>query len=153
MSLVTFNMNDKLKEQECIKNLIKDRKLSKTINDLLAQYINMDVEEIPAPFDEAQMMLPSKEFDVLKYLLINRVTHYPLIKLVDKIYDAGFIRQKKKIKESIERVVKLSKMYQKCGLEIESTMFKCDKCSAQLSPLALKHFRCPQCDNLIVKRG
>lgn len=144
-------MKDEITEHYKIKNLIKNRKLSKTINDLLMKHIQLEsVDE--KPIEKPYISLQKQEFKIFTYMIDNKINNIDTQTFAKRVYNKGLFRQKKRIHDTVHRIIDETGVYKVDNGILFVNMINCS-CGAKLSPFALKNYRCLKCDRLLIGIG
>ena len=151
MTLVTISLKQEVINHYKIKTLTRNRKLSSTINKLLKKHIKLaEIEDknVERPY----ISIPKQEFQILSYMLENKINNIDTETLAKRIYNKGIFRQKKRIHDTVRRIISETGMYRVDSGTLFIELINCP-CGAQISPFALKSGKCIKCNRLLIGVG
>lgn len=151
MKLVTISLKDEITDHHKVKKLIKNRKLSSTINRLLKRYIRLEESE-DKPIEKPYIPIQKQEYRILMYMLDSKINNMDTKILAKRIYDKGLFRQKKRIHDSVRRIINETGIYTVDKGILTIQLIDCS-CGAKISPFALKAGKCVKCNRLLLGIG
>lgn len=146
MVLITINLSEEVINDKKFKEMIKNRQLSEQINKMLKR--KFKIKTVKVKDNKPLISIPQQEFKILKFLIKNKIATGSYSIIINKIYNNGLFRQKKRIEESIKRIIYL-KLYSLEGQILKSNQLLCP-CGARVPILALDKYICPRCKQIII---
>lgn len=151
MKLITISLEDDTIDNHKVRTLIKNRKLSSTINRLLREHMRLaDIKEII--IEKPYITMQKQEFRIMIYMIENKINNMDTQVLAKRIHLKGLFRQKKRIHDAIRRIINETGIYTVDKGILSVNMIDCS-CGAKLSPFALNDYRCVKCGRLLIGIG
>lgn len=146
MGTITINLSEDILNNPKYKEMREKRQFSSVINKLIKK--RLKIKDTPSNKELPQIQVPTQELAILRYLITNRINNIQFRSVRDKIFNSGLARQKKRIEDSLRRLINLQ-LYEFDHTNIRVGILDYS-CSAKLSLFSLKDGRCPNCNRLII---